>query len=165
FIACVVSEYAIGYLNFDATDNAVYPAINKYFVAGEVTTKLLIDKLRVQAEIAPLYDEFPAVDGKGKFDYAQWKRFMSEAEWEATETENIFLFADHSYTIPRNFLTVTDDFCVQRYSLESDGQAYFKNIGDGGNKQVITNPCQFSGIVAKGTDTAKGVAEIEITKE
>lgn len=23
FIACVLSEYAIGYLNFDATDNAV----------------------------------------------------------------------------------------------------------------------------------------------
>ena len=24
FIACVLSEYAIGYLNFDVTDNAVY---------------------------------------------------------------------------------------------------------------------------------------------
>lgn len=165
FIACVLSEYAIGYLNFDATDNAVYPAINKYFVASEVTTKSLIDKLRVQAEIAPLYDEFPAVDGKGKFDYAQWNRFMSESEWEVTETENIFSFADHSYAIPRKFLTVTDDFYAQRYSLEGDGQAYFKNIGDGGNKQVITNPYQFSGIVANGTDTAKGAAEIEITKE
>lgn len=165
FIACVLSEYAIGYLNFDATDNAVYPAINKYFVAGEITTKSLIDKLCVQDEIARLYDEFPAVDGKGKFDYARWNHFMNEAEWEATETENIFFFADHSYAIPRKFLTVTDDFYVQRYSLESDGHVYFKNIGDGGKKQVITDPYQFSGITVGETDTAKGVAEIEITKE
>ena len=86
---------------------------------------------------------------------------MNEAEWEATETENIFFFADHSYAIPRKFLTVTDDFYVQRYSLESDGHVYFKNIGDGGKKQVITDPYQFSGITVGETDTAKGVAEIE----
>ena len=125
----------------------------------------MIDKLCVQDEIARLYDEFPAVDGKGKFDYARWNHFMNEAEWEATETENIFFFADHSYAIPRKFLTVTDDFYVQRYSIESDGHVYFKNIGDGGKKQVITDPYQFSGITVGETDTAKGVAEIEITKE
>ena len=50
FIACLLSEYAIGYLGFDSTDNNLYPAICKYFIAGEISAKSLIEDADIAEE-------------------------------------------------------------------------------------------------------------------
>lgn len=167
FLACLLSEYAIGYWKFDITDNAVYPVINKYFACGEISSKALIEKLRAQMEIAPLLKEFPPVDKKGLYDYAQWGQFLHNATWETGETENVFCLNGHSYTIPKNLLHlyITEDgVYAQRYSIE-DGQAYFKNIGNGQNAHRIIAPYQFSGILKPGDLSTENVPEIEITQE
>ena len=167
FLACLLSEYAIGYLKFDSTDNSVYPSINKYFAGGEISSRMLIDKLQEHADVRLLLDEFPPVGKNGTFNYAQWNSFLLSATWETTKEENIFYLNSHKYVIPQNFLNLyvaEDGVYAQRYCIEN-GQVYFKNIGNGQYSHLLEAPYQFSGIIKSYDKSRETLPEIEITQE
>lgn len=143
FIACLLSEYAIGYLGFDSTDNNLYPAICKYFIAGEISAKSLIEKLSAIPDIAILLNEFPDISSGNYFDHSQWNIFMSESEVIVDGSANHFLFNQHEYIIPQkliSFAEIDGEYYIQRLYILPNQKGEYRNIGIGDNP----NPSSFS---------------------
>ena len=126
-ITCIVSEYAIGCLGYDISDETLYPYIRKYF-AGELGTKDMLKRLLTNYEIEDFFSILPALDTS--FDDPSWKEALSKI-YISSEKENFYRFGEKSFRTEKLF------FNVDETEGEPRAQKYYKEPGE--KKAVFTD--------------------------
>ena len=160
-ITCIVSEYAIGCLGYDVSDETLYPFIRKYF-AGELGTKDMLKRLLKNYEIEEFFSILPGLDIS--FDDPSWKESLSKI-YISSEKENFYRLGKKSFRTEKLFFSVDEtegNPRAQKYYKEpGEKKAVFIDLEIDSKFTDITDPYQF----IETSETEKIENEFQIEDE
>ncbi|MCR5282972.1 MAG: UvrD-helicase domain-containing protein [Lachnospiraceae bacterium] len=143
-IACMVSEYAVGCLGFDASDETLYPFIRKYFM-GECETKELLKRLISNFEIEEMFSFLPGLEIS--FDDPCWKDALEKITVRS-DAENTFSMGEKQFSCKKLFFHIAvfeGKPRAQRYFAEpGTDEPVFADLEDDSITTVINRPYRFT---------------------